>query len=37
MLPLHDSMLLVIENYTKRFIVETIQEMAQDAESVSAQ
>ena len=37
MLPLHDSMLLAIDNYTKRFIIETIQKMAKDAESVSAQ
>ena len=37
MLPQHYSMLLVIDNYTKRFIIETIQKMAKDAEGVSAQ
>ena len=37
MLPLHDSMLPAIDNYTKRFIIETIQKMAKDAEGVSAQ
>ena len=35
MLPQHDSMLLAIDNYTKRFIIETI--LAKDAEGVSAQ
>ena len=37
MLPLHYSTLPAIANYTKRFIIETIQKMAKDAEGVSAQ